>query len=144
MIQVYPQIVQVGQYEIYNITTPYSFIVNGPGSIQVPYTVEYYVSIVLPNGTMAGWYANGPFIKLPRTVYVSGVEYKLGEPDQVVVNGPTVSARPMYVQVSTTSTTTATFTKTGHQAPHRTASSVSLLLTVVLIGLVLVTHIWSV
>jgi hypothetical protein len=75
MIQVYPQIVQVGQYEIYNITTPYSFIVNGPGSIQVPYTVEYYVSIVLPNGTIAGWYANGSVIKLPRTVYVSGVEY---------------------------------------------------------------------
>ncbi len=75
---------------------------------------------------------------------MSGVEYKLGEPDQVVVNGPIVSARPMYVQVSTTSTTTATSTRTGHQAPHRTASSVSLLLTVVLIGLVLVTLIWSV
>ncbi len=39
MIQVYPQIVQVGQYEIYNITTPYSFIVNGPESIQVSYRV---------------------------------------------------------------------------------------------------------
>jgi len=135
MIQIYPQIVQVGQYEIYNITTPYSFVVNGPGSIQVPYTVEYYVSIVLPNGTIAGWYANGSFIKLPRTVYVSGVEYELGGPDQVVVNGPIVSARPMYVQVSTTGTTTATAPTTsttttsstasaraGHQAPQTTTA----------------------
>jgi hypothetical protein len=53
-------------------------------------------------------------------------------------------ARPMYVQVAATiAITTATPTRTGRQAPHRTASSVSLLLTAVLIGLVLVTLIWS-
>jgi hypothetical protein len=53
-------------------------------------------------------------------------------------------ARPMYVQVAATiAITTATSTRTGRQAPHRTASNVSLLFTVVLIGLVLVTLIWS-
>jgi len=48
-------------------------------------------------------------------------------------------ARPMYVQVTATiAITTATSTRTGRQAPHRTTSSVSLLLAVVL-----VTLIWS-
>jgi len=47
-------------------------------------------------------------------------------------------ARPMYVQVAATiAITTATSTRTGRQAPHRTVS-ISLLLTVVL-----VTLIWS-
>jgi len=51
----------------------------------------------------------------------------------------------MNVQVAATiAITRATSTRTGCQAPHGAASSVSLLLTVVLIGFVLVTLIWSV
>jgi len=151
MIQIYPQVIHVGPYEVYNITTPYSFIVNSPGSIQVPYTVEYYVKIMLPNGTIAGWYVNGSVINLPKTVYVNGVEYELSGPSQVVVNGSIVLVRPMYVQVATTSTsttatnqssTTATSTRTNHQAPQTTTSNVSSLLTVVLVGLILVILIW--
>jgi hypothetical protein len=51
---------------------------------------------------------------------------------------------PMYVQITATiAVTMATSTSTGRQA-ERDASSVSLLLTVVFIGFVLVTLIWSV
>jgi hypothetical protein len=66
---------------------------------------------------------------------VNGAEYELSGPDQIVVNGPIVSARPMYVQVSTTSTTTATAPTTSmtttsstvsarasHQAPQTTTA----------------------
>jgi len=56
-----------------------------------------------------------------------------------------VSARPMYVQVATTSTsTTATSTRTSHQAPQTATSGVSSLLTAALAGLILVTPIWPV
>jgi Predicted solute binding protein len=132
MIQVYPQVIHVGPYEVYNITTPYSFIVNSPGLIRVPCTVEYYVKIMLPNGTIAGWYANGSVINLPKTVYVNGKKYVLVGPDQIVVNGPIVSARPMYVQVTTTSTSTTATTPTtstlrllsaNYQASQTTTSS---------------------
>jgi len=61
-----------------------------------------------------------------------------------IQNNSIMLARPMYVQVTATiAITMVTSTRTGRQAPHRAASSVSLLLTVVLIGLVLVTLIWS-
>lgn len=66
---------------------------------------------------------------------MSGVEYELGGPDQVVVNAPNLPARPMYVQIATSATTTATALTTStattsstatarasHQAPLTTAA----------------------
>jgi hypothetical protein len=51
----------------------------------------------------------------------------------------------MYVQVATTSTSTAaTSTRTSHQAPQTATFGVSSLLTAALAGLILVTPIWPV
>ena len=82
---------------------------------------------------------------LSKRVYVNGVEYELSGLDQVVVNGPIILVRPMYVQVTAMGTsTTAMSTRTNHQAPQTTTSNVSSLLTVALAGLILITLIWPV
>ena len=199
-VVVFPQVVQVGQGEVYNVSRTFNYTVDYPMTVNVPYVVEYYVStdlkslpaiingtnstlvsgyypegtkvvipdyyylngtarlaisaspeefvvgspvdvnasealqwlvrIVLPNGTLEGWYNNGSIITLPRTVELNGTTYTLNETDnEVIITAPLV-LHPKYVKsTSTTSgtvmpaTATATTTATTSTSPSSPATS---------------------
>ena len=82
-IQVFPQIIPISQYEIYNITRTFNFIVDYPMSIKIPYIVEYYVNVnftgppilAIINGTnrtlVSGYYPAGTIIEIPMYEYLN-------------------------------------------------------------------------
>jgi len=83
IIQVFPQIIPISQYEIYNITRTFNFIVDYPMSIKIPYIVEYYVNVnftgppilAIINGTnrtlVSGYYPAGTIIEIPMYEYLN-------------------------------------------------------------------------
>ncbi|ACP49047.1 hypothetical protein YN1551_2011 [Sulfolobus islandicus Y.N.15.51] len=83
IIQVFPQIIPISQYEIYNITRTFNFIVDYPMPIKIPYIVEYYVNVnftgppilAIINGTnrtlVSGYYPAGTIIEIPMYEYLN-------------------------------------------------------------------------
>jgi hypothetical protein len=85
-VEVFPQVIPISQYEIYNITRTFNFIVEYPMSIEIPYIVEYYVKVnftgspllAVVNGTnrtlVSGYYPAGTTIEIPEYEYLSSFE----------------------------------------------------------------------
>ncbi|BDC17558.1 hypothetical protein HS5_04480 [Acidianus sp. HS-5] len=198
-VTVPPQVIQVGQGEIYNITKAYTYVIDSPLVIKVPFVLEYYVrlnvssvpaiingtnstlvssyyiqgsrieipeyfylnqtsrlsisaspqefvvsspidvkvseilqwlvKVVLPNGTVEGWYDNGSIIFLPKVIEVDGTTYVLNESsNEVVVTGPLV-LYPHYVickktSTSSSSSTSQTCTTTSTKTETSTSTTV--------------------
>ncbi|QXJ32635.1 hypothetical protein [Saccharolobus shibatae] len=102
IVQVFPQIIPISQYEIYNITRTFNFTVDYPMSIKIPYILEYYVNVnftgpsilAVINGTnrtlVNGYYPAGTIIEIPK--YESLNPYTRLEiislPQKFIVNAP--------------------------------------------------------
>jgi hypothetical protein len=101
-IEVFPQVIPISQYEIYNITQTFNFIVESPMSIKIPYIVEYYVEVnftgsqllAVINGTnrtlVSGYYSAGTTIEIPKYEYLNSVERLevFSQPQIFIVNEP--------------------------------------------------------
>ncbi|MFP3299292.1 MAG: hypothetical protein RXO22_09480 [Thermocladium sp.] len=101
-IKVFPQVIPISQYEIYNITQTFNFIVESPMSIKIPYIVEYYVEVnftgspllAVINGTnktlVSGYYPAGTTIEIPEYEYLSSFERleAFSQPQIFIVNEP--------------------------------------------------------
>jgi hypothetical protein len=101
-IEVFPQVIPISQYEIYNITQTFNFIVESPMSIKIPYIVEYYVEVnftgspllAVINGTnrtlVSGYYPAGTTIEIPEYEYLSSFERLevFSQPQIFIVNEP--------------------------------------------------------
>jgi len=101
-VEVFPQVIPISQYEIYNITRTFNFIVEYPMSIEIPYIVEYYVKVnftgspllAVVNGTnrtlVSGYYPAGTTIEIPEYEYLSSVERLevFSQPQMFIVNEP--------------------------------------------------------
>jgi hypothetical protein len=101
-VEVFPQVIPISQYEIYNITRTFNFIVEYPMSIEIPYIVEYYVKVnftgspllAVVNGTnrtlVSGYYPAGTTIEIPEYEYLSSFERLevFSQPQMFIVNEP--------------------------------------------------------
>jgi hypothetical protein len=101
-IEVFPQVIPISRYEIYNITQTFNFIVESPMSIEIPYIVEYYVKVnftgspllAVINGTnrtlVSGYYPAGTTIEIPEYEYLSSFERLevFSQPQTFIVNEP--------------------------------------------------------
>jgi len=101
-IEVFPQVIPISQYEIYNITRTFDFTVKSPMSIEIPYIVEYYVKVnftgspllAVVNGTnrtlVSGYYPAGTTIEIPEYEYLSSFERLevFSQPQMFIVNEP--------------------------------------------------------
>jgi hypothetical protein len=196
-INVFPQVIPISQYEIYNITQTFNFIVESPMSIKIPYIVEYYVevnftgspllavingtnrtlvsgyypagttieipeyeylssferlevfsqpqtfivneplqvnikvipqfwvNIILPNGSISGWYNNGSVIVIPKVVNVNGTTYVLSAPfDEIIVTQP-FFLLPHYVMLVNNTQTTTKSTTTNSETTTQSSVSTS-------------------
>lgn len=110
--------------------SPQEFVVGSPVNVQASETLQWLVRIVLPNGTLEGWYENGSTLTLPKTIEVNGTTYSLSGSSEVTVTGPLV-LHPNYVKSASTASgtataaTTTTSTGTSVATPSTTATSTS-------------------
>jgi len=67
--------------------------------IYVNYTYYFYVSIILPNGSiLRGWYSNGSKITLPKEIYFNNNERYILTTNTVYVQQPLINYTPKYIK----------------------------------------------
>ncbi|WP_390531985.1 hypothetical protein [Sulfurisphaera ohwakuensis] len=99
------------------------FVLNSPIDVYVSETFQWLVKIVLPNGTIVGWYNNDSIISLPKVIEVNGTTYLLNETNnEVIVTGPLV-LHPHYVSITTITSTSSTVTTTSQTTTLTTTSN---------------------
>jgi len=102
------------------ISQPQMFIVNEPLQVNIKVIPQFWVNILLPNGSISGWYNNGSVIVIPKVVNVNGATYVLNGSDEIIVTQP-ISLFPNYIML-VNNTQTATISETTTQSSVTTSS----------------------
>ncbi|WP_236750602.1 hypothetical protein [Acidianus sp. HS-5] len=114
------------------VTMPNKFILPcGCYNITTNYLIQYYICIILPNGTVKGWYNASSVVIIPKEIEVNGVTYVLNGSNEFIILHTGVY-KPCYVvetsstttpPTSTTSTTTSTITTSSTTSTSSTAAT---------------------
>lgn len=127
-------IIKINQYQYINSTkrllilliSPknYCIFVNSPINITLSKMLQYYVCIVLPNGTIKGWFNANSTITLPQKIEVNEVTYVLKGSNQIIISHTGV-IKPCYLVQQCTTTSTSTTSSTITQSTTSTSATSS-------------------
>ncbi|AWR96358.1 hypothetical protein DFR86_01535 [Acidianus sulfidivorans JP7] len=70
----FPRVINVSSVERYVLNSSMIMHIVSSGIIRPSYMLQYFVTIVYPNGTVSEWVRNDSSISLPRVINVSSVE----------------------------------------------------------------------
>ncbi|ARM74837.1 thermopsin family protease [Acidianus manzaensis] len=93
----FPKFINVSSAERYVLNGSSELIIKGPVSFVVPYVLQYYVSLSLPNGTIVGWFNNGTKIILPTIINISPTDRYLINISNIYIIHKSVSFVVPYV-----------------------------------------------
>jgi len=124
-----PYIIQVSNNERLLLNSTQYYTVNYPITISPYYILQYYATIVYPDGTTSNWYNKGQTITLPEEIEYNGITYKLVGSNEITILSPG-TVKPAYsttvpvstTSVTTTSVTTSTVTNVSVTLPHSSIS----------------------
>jgi len=90
-----------------------NYTASSPGTLRPSYTLQYYVSITLPNSTETGWFNAGSTVSLPEFVYQgNSTRFTLNQTRSLIVESP-LSLTPRYVKQYLITLVTPNSTLTG-------------------------------
>ncbi|MGC9183119.1 MAG: thermopsin family protease [Caldisphaera sp.] len=93
-----PSIIYNGSLERYVLNQSGIINVNSPFNLTPSYIKQFYINVLLPNGTISGWYNYGSSIFLPKMIYINNVtRYIINQTNGVVVNNA-FNLTPSYIK----------------------------------------------
>ncbi|MGC9048344.1 MAG: thermopsin family protease [Caldisphaera sp.] len=93
-----PSIIYNGSLERYVLNQSRIINVNSPFNLTPSYIKQFYINVLLPNGTISGWYNYGSSIFLPKMIYINNVtRYIINQTNGVVVNNA-FNLTPSYIK----------------------------------------------